>query len=98
MPEKPSAFQQLLNNRTINLATFILVPILIVIILLLPPISLIERLSGVGYQTVGIDGTTIESDGGVQITVPPGSAGKSWLKSTQPPALKWPTRCQLICP
>lgn len=58
----------------INLA---LIPLLIVIIILLPPISALERLFATGYSTIGTEGGVLQDPDGTRlILLPEGMPGK----------------------
>ncbi len=72
------------SRRRIPLSTLISIIIILVfgvVILLLPPISLYDRLSSPGYQMIDVTGTTLQSDNGAKLEIPPASVGRTaWLQ------------------
>ena len=72
--------QHLLNSQPIrNFAYFVLIPLLILTLLILPPTSLIDRIQSIGYESIGSEGGVVKSDDGAQLDLPP-SGGTTWLK------------------
>ncbi|MCG3209132.1 MAG: hypothetical protein FOGNACKC_02751 [Anaerolineae bacterium] len=86
MPEKTASRQS-----AGQIALYILIAVLIVIILLLPPISLVDRLSNSGFQPIGAAGGAVQAADGAALQIPPGAVGgTSWLNfysDNNPPAV-----------
>ncbi len=57
---------------------FVLIPLLVLSALLLPPISLADRLLSVGYERIGRDGGAIQDPDGTQITFLPEGISRSF--------------------
>ena len=60
------------------LINFILIPLLILSALLLPPISLADRLLSIGYERIGRDGGAIQDPDGTQVTFVPEGVDRSF--------------------
>ncbi len=58
------------GSRIIN---FVMIPLLLIVALLLPPISLIQRFSGIGYERIRDAGGTLTGSDGTQVTFLPGT-------------------------
>jgi spore germination protein YaaH len=64
-------FELVLESRIGGIViNFVLIPLLILSALLLPPISLADRLLSVGYERIGRDGGAIRDPDGTQLTFP----------------------------
>lgn len=57
---------------------FILIPLLVLSALLLPPISLADRVLSIGYESIGRDGGVIEDPDGMRITFLPEGIRRSF--------------------
>ena len=63
------SFELILESRLGGIAiNFVLIPLLILSALLLPPVSLADRLLSIGYERIGRDGGAIQDPDGTQIT------------------------------
>jgi hypothetical protein len=60
-----------------SISRFILIPVLIFGALLLPPISLADRLLGIGYESIDPNGDVLQASDGVQITFRPASGNRA---------------------
>jgi hypothetical protein len=80
------ATQNRLGQRIIY---FGLIPLLLLSVLLLPPLSLAGRLLSIGYEPIETGGSVIQGPDGVQVTfLPAGVKDLAWLKlEVVPPAL-----------
>jgi hypothetical protein len=56
----------------------LLIPALIVAALLLPPVSLVDRIFSIGYESIGRDGGAIQDPDGAQITFLPEGVKRSF--------------------
>ena len=69
-----SKLELLLESHVMGiLINFILIPLLILSALLLPPISLAERILLLDYESIGTSGGTIQTEDGAKITLAPSS-------------------------
>ncbi len=59
-----------------RIMVFVLVPVLLLASMLLPPISLLERISSAGYTTVTENGGSLLDPDGTQLTVPAGAVSE----------------------
>ncbi|RMF03498.1 MAG: hypothetical protein D6768_05740, partial [Chloroflexi bacterium] len=59
------------------LINFIFIPLLVLIVLLLPPISLADRVMSLGYETIGINGGSL-ADQGMEINFLPQGVNQSF--------------------
>ena len=83
MTEKETVQQ----SRTSSVIVYVILLFLILVILFLPPISLLDRLQTIGYQSIGAEGGSINADDGAQLTVLPSGAGRAaWVKLTAHPS------------
>ncbi|RME70196.1 MAG: hypothetical protein D6784_17100 [Chloroflexi bacterium] len=57
---------------------FVLIPLLVLSALLLPPISLADRLLSIGYSSIGTDGGAIRDPDGMQVTFLPEGVSRSF--------------------
>ena len=57
---------------------FVLIPLLVLSALLLPPISMADRLLSIGYERIGRDGGAIQDPDGTQITFLPEGVSRSF--------------------
>ncbi|MCB9103398.1 MAG: cellulase family glycosylhydrolase [Anaerolineales bacterium] len=72
-------FELILESRMGGIViNFILIPLLILSALLLPPISLADRLLSFGYDSIGRDGGAIQDPDGTQITFPSEGVNRSF--------------------
>ncbi|OQY36776.1 MAG: hypothetical protein B6243_02210 [Anaerolineaceae bacterium 4572_5.2] len=87
-PQDSTKIEIVKPTRSISvILNYVLLALLILLALFLPPISLVERLSSVGYESIGADGGTLESDDGARISLLPGGAsGETRLKFNAIPA------------
>ncbi|RMF03762.1 MAG: hypothetical protein D6768_05120, partial [Chloroflexi bacterium] len=70
-----------MKNKLFSVAAYILIPLLILVVLFLPPISLFDRLLSSGYQTISAEGGTVQTPDGAALTVPPlGGSGQIWVR------------------
>lgn len=60
------------------MVNFVLIPLLVLSALLLPPVSLADRLLSIGYERIGRDGGAIQDPDGVQITFLPEGVNRSF--------------------
>ena len=66
------SFELVLESRLGGIViNFVLIPLLILSAILLPPISLADRMFSIGYERIGRDGGVIEDPDGTQITFLP---------------------------
>ncbi len=66
------SFELILESRLGGIViNFILIPLLVLSALLLPPISLADRLLSIGYERIGRDGGAIQDPDGTQVTFLP---------------------------
>jgi len=71
---KPSRLTTWLEGkREKRIINFVVIPILLIIALLLPPFSIVDRIMGIGYQRIGEDGGTLTTPDGTQVTFLPGT-------------------------
>jgi hypothetical protein len=71
---RPSRLANLLEGkRGSRIINFIVIPLLLIAALLLPPISLIQRFSGMGYERISDAGGTLTTTDGTQVTFLPGT-------------------------
>ena len=71
MSSRSNPFELILESRFGGVViNFILIPLLILSALLLPPISLADRLLSIGYESIGRDGGAVQDPDGTQITFP----------------------------
>lgn len=72
-------FELLLESRLAGIViNFVLIPLLILSALLLPPISIVDRLLSVGYDSIGRDGGAIQDPDGTQLTFPASGINRSF--------------------
>ncbi|MCB0166248.1 MAG: hypothetical protein KDI79_18605, partial [Anaerolineae bacterium] len=72
-------FELILESRMGGIViNFILIPLLILSALLLPPISLADRLLSFGYDSIGRDGGAIQDPDGTQVTFPSEGVNRSF--------------------
>src|SRR5262245_31100517 len=72
-------FELVLESRLGGIViNFVLIPLLILSALLLPPISLADRLLSLGYERIGRDGGAIQDPDGTQITFLPEGIQRSF--------------------
>ena len=63
------SFELILESRLGGVAiNFVLIPLLVLSALLLPPVSLADRLLSIGYERIGRDGGAIQDPDGSQVT------------------------------
>ncbi|MBI1880048.1 MAG: hypothetical protein HYR94_17825 [Chloroflexi bacterium] len=73
------SFESVLESRVGGVViNFVLIPLLILSALLLPPISLADRLFSIGYEGIGRDGGAIQDPDGTQITFLPEGVKRSF--------------------
>lgn len=73
------AFEQVLESRLGGvIINFLLIPLLILGALLLPPISLADRLLSIGYESIGREGGVIQDPDGTQVTFLPEGVSRSF--------------------
>lgn len=63
---------------------FVLIPLLILSALLLPPISLADRLLSIGYEGIGREGGAVQDPDGTQITFQPLTSPVDLIVSNPP--------------
>jgi spore germination protein YaaH len=86
MPQQTSSptnlFVRAIKSRPGNIIIkFVLVPLIILGVLFLPPISLADRLLAMGHEPIDADGGTVQAADGAQITfLPAGMRGPIWVK------------------
>ncbi|MBN1995015.1 MAG: cellulase family glycosylhydrolase [Anaerolineae bacterium] len=72
-------FETVLESRLGGVViNFLLIPLLILSALLLPPVSLADRLLSIGYERIGRDGGAIQDPDGTQITFLPEGVKRSF--------------------
>jgi spore germination protein YaaH len=76
------SFELILESRLGGVViNFVLIPVLVLSALLLPPVSLADRLLSIGYDSIGRDGGAIQDPDGTQITfLPEGVSRKFRIK------------------
>jgi len=57
------------NKLNIQLVNMVLVPVLVIVSLLLPPVSLAERFAGIGFTTIGDEVWSVKDPDGTQLAV-----------------------------
>jgi len=73
------SFELMLESRLGGVViNFILIPLLVFSALLLPPVSLADRLLSIGYERIGRDGGAIQDPDGTQITFLPEGVDRSF--------------------
>ncbi len=73
-PSRPGALTSWLEDRRRGrIVSFVLIPLLLILALLLPPISIVERVLDMGTARVGAAGGTIADPDGTQVIFAPGS-------------------------
>ncbi len=73
------SFELILESRLGGIViNFVLIPLLVLSALLLPPISLADRLLSIGYERIGRDGGVIQDPDGTQITFLPEGVTRSF--------------------
>ncbi len=73
------SFELILESRLGGVViNFVLIPLLVLSALLLPPISLADRLLSIGYERIGSDGGAIQDPDGTQITFLPEGVSRSF--------------------
>ncbi|MCL4300388.1 MAG: cellulase family glycosylhydrolase [Anaerolineae bacterium] len=73
------SFESVLESRVGGVViNFVLIPLLILSALLLPPISLADRLLSIGYESIGRDGGAVQDPDGTQITFLPEGVKRSF--------------------
>ena len=80
-------FESIVESRLGGIVVnFLLIPLLILSALLLPPVSLADRLLSIGYERIGRDGGAIQDPDGTQITFLPEGVKRSFrIKLTAVP-------------
>ena len=71
-PKQSRSSSWLEGNRR-RVVDFVLIPLLIIAVLLLPPISLVQRVTDVGTAPVSQDGGTLSDPDGTQVMFLPGT-------------------------
>ncbi len=81
-------FERAAKSRSVQLIIYFgLVPLLLLSVLLLPPLSLVDRLLSIGYEAIEVGGGVIQGPEGVQVKfLPAGITGPAWLKLEAVPA------------
>ena len=73
------SFELMLESRVGGVViNFIMIPLLVLSAMLLPPISLADRLLSIGYERIGRDGGAIQDPDGTQITFLPEGIDRSF--------------------
>lgn len=73
------SFESVLESRVGGVViNFVLIPLLILSALLLPPISLADRLLSIGYESIGREGGAIQDPDGTQVTFLPEGVSRSF--------------------
>jgi spore germination protein YaaH len=73
------SFESVLESRVGGVViNFVLIPLLILSALLLPPISLADRLFSIGYEGIGRDGGAIQDPDGTRVTFLPEGIKRSF--------------------
>jgi len=73
------SFELILESRLGGaVINFVLIPVLVLSALLLPPVSLADRLLSIGYDSIGRDGGAIQDPDGTQITFLPEGVSRSF--------------------
>ena len=79
-----SRFTQFLEDRsTARIITLIVIPVLLIAALLLPPISVVERIQDAGKVRVSTAGGVVSDPDGTQVTFLPGTVAQSFRAQMQ---------------
>jgi uncharacterized protein YraI len=62
------------SKRGARIVYYVIIPVLVVLALLLPPISIVDRISGMGSTRISQAGGFVEDPDGTQVIFPPGAA------------------------
>ncbi len=84
---KPSPLIYLIENIVEGplgsfIITFFLIPILVILVLLLPPVSLADRLLSIGYTNIGLQGGSIKEPDGIEVNFLPEGIKESFKAKT----------------
>lgn len=60
-----------------RIVSFVVIPVLVIAVLLLPPVSLTTRIAEIGYERLDRAGATIRAGDGMEAAVPPGAVAKN---------------------
>jgi hypothetical protein len=66
-----------MGKATSRIVSFVIIPVLVLAVLLLPPISLTTRIAEIGYQRVDRAGGTITAGDGMELIVSSGAVAKN---------------------
>ncbi|MEW5956612.1 MAG: hypothetical protein AB1801_02730 [Chloroflexota bacterium] len=84
-PPLVQAFELVLESRPGGIViNFFLIPVLIVSAILLPPISLADRILSIGYEAIGREGGVVQDPDGTQLTFLPEGVKRSFSVKLSP--------------
>ena len=69
LPDIGEIRKALQNDWSVRLVNLVLIPALVIVAFLLPPISLTERISEIGFTTIGEEVWTVKDPDGTQLSV-----------------------------
>lgn len=75
-PGQSRATSWLEDKRLARILTFVVIPLLIIAALLLPPVSAVQRINGMGAATVNEEGGVIQDPDGAQVIFDPGTVNQ----------------------
>ncbi len=70
-PSGPAVWLE--GKRGSRIIDFMVIPLLLILSLLLPPINLVQRVAGLGYQRIAKTGATLSDPDGAQVAFLPGT-------------------------